>query len=41
MSEKEMFEGFDPEKQTHNEKYIINRYGDKAKAAIKEAKLNS
>ena len=38
MTEKEMFEGFDPEKQAQYEEYLVNRYGDKAKAAIKQSK---
>lgn len=38
MTEKEMFEGFDPEKQAHYEEYLVNRYGEKAKTAIKQSK---
>jgi DNA-binding transcriptional MerR regulator len=38
MTDKEMFEGFDPATQSEYEKYLVNRYGEKAKAAIVASK---
>ncbi len=41
MNDKEMFQGFSPEKQTEYENYIVNRYGDKAKTWVADSKENT
>ncbi len=38
MREKELFKGFSPEEQAAHEEYLVNRYGDKVKKHIDEAK---
>ncbi len=41
MNDKEMFSGFSPEEQMEYEAYLVNRYGEKAKKQIAEAKVNA
>ena len=41
MNDKEMYKGFTPEKQAGYEDYLVNRYGDKAKKHIAEAKASA
>ena len=38
MKAKEMFIGFDPKKQAEHEEYLIQRYGESARAGIEESK---
>lgn len=38
MKEKEMFKGFSPEEQAEHEEYLVNRYGEKTRQHINEAK---
>lgn len=41
MKDNEIFQGFTPEKQASYEEYLVNRYGDKVKKHIAEAKANA
>ena len=41
MKDKEMYQGFSPEAQAEHEAYLVNRYGEKVKKHIVEAKLNT
>lgn len=38
MEEKEIFTGFDPEKQRQHEQYLVDRYGDDMKQSITKSK---
>jgi DNA-binding transcriptional MerR regulator len=41
MKDNEMYQGFSPEKQASYEEYLVNRYGDKVKKHVAEAKANA
>lgn len=38
MKDKEVFKGFSPEEQAEHEAYLVNRYGEKTRKHIEEAK---
>ena len=40
MKPEKLFKGFDPKKQAEHEKYLIDRYGDRAKEHIAESRKN-